>query len=296
MEHVEYAGIHSGDSSCVIPTFSLRKEQLQEIRHQTLLLAQSLNVIGLCNIQYAIRGDRIYLIEANPRASRTVPFVGKATGIPLAQVAAKVMAGRKLEELGLTAEIKPRHFAVKEAVLPFSRFPEVDIILGPEMRSTGEVMGIDPDFGLAFAKSQLAAGTPLPLEGKIFVTVANRDKGEAIALSREFSKLGFGIIATAGTAAALRTGEIEVEEVKRLQEGEPNILQYIERGEVGLIINTPSGTGSQTDEARMRQKALARGVSIITTMRAAGAALEGIKMLRKKGMDVLSLQEYQRRI
>ncbi|NLZ28573.1 MAG: carbamoyl-phosphate synthase large subunit, partial [Firmicutes bacterium] len=296
MEHVEYAGIHSGDSSCVIPTFSLRQEQLQEIRRQTLLLARSLNVIGLCNIQYAIRGDRIYLIEANPRASRTVPFVDKATGIPLARVAAKVMAGRKLEEMGLTAEVKPKHFAVKEAVLPFSRFPEVDIILGPEMRSTGEVMGIDPDFGLAFAKSQLAAGTPLPLEGKVFVTVANRDKGEAIALSREFSKLGFGIIATAGTAAALRTEEIEVEEVKRLQEGKPNILQYIERGEVGLIINTPSGTGSQTDEARMRQKALARGVSIITTMRAAGAALEGIKMLRKKGMEVLSLQEYQRTI
>ncbi len=296
MEHVEHAGIHSGDSSCVIPTFSLTEKQLDEIRRQTNLLAKNLNVVGLCNIQFALRGDKVYLIEANPRASRTVPFVGKATGVPLAQVAARTMAGIKLCDMELTGEIKPSHVSVKESVLPFSRFPEVDIILGPEMRSTGEVMGIDKDFGMAFAKSQLAAGTSLPLKGKIFLTVANRDKGEAIELAREFCKLGFQIIATEGTADSLRTGEIEVEVVNKLQEGPPHILDYIERGEVELIINTPSGAGSQSDEARMRQKALAQGVSIITTIRAARAALEGIKTLQKKGMEVLSLQEYQKTI
>jgi len=296
MEHVEHAGIHSGDSSCVIPTFSLTEKQLDEIRRQTNLLAKNLNVVGLCNIQFALRGDKVYLIEANPRASRTVPFVGKATGVPLAQVAARTMAGIKLCDMGLKEEIKPGHVSVKESVLPFSRFPEVDIILGPEMRSTGEVMGIDKDFGMAFAKSQLAAGTSLPLKGKIFVTVANRDKGEAIELAREFCKVGFQIIATEGTADSLRTGEVEVEVVNKLQEGPPHILDYIERGEVELIINTPSGAGSQSDEARMRQKALAQGVSIITTIRAARAALEGIKILQRKGMEVLSLQEYQKTI
>ena len=296
MEHVEHAGIHSGDSSCVLPTFSLEKKLLEEIRRQTILLTKSLNVIGLCNIQYAVRGDKVYLIEANPRASRTVPFVGKATGLPLAQIAARVMAGIKLKDLNINEEITPEHIAVKEAVFPFAKFPGVDVILGPEMRSTGEVMGIDKEFGMAFAKSQLAAGISLPLKGKIFLTVSNRDKGEAILLARDFTKLGCSIISTAGTAEALRTEEIEVEEVKKLQEGHPNILDYIEKGEVSLIINTPSGSGSQTDEARMRQKALSKGLSIITTIRAAKAALTGIQMLQKKGISVVSLQEYQKNL
>ncbi len=293
MEHVEHAGIHSGDSSCVIPTFSLTEAQKEEIRRQTYQLAHELNVVGLCNIQFALRGDKVYLIEANPRASRTVPFVGKTTGLPLAQIATRAMAGKKLREMGLTGEITPKHVAVKEAVFPFARFPEVDIILGPEMRSTGEVMGIDDDFGMAFAKSQLSAGTSLPLTGKVFITVANRDKGDAIKLAREFSRLGFQIIATAGTAAALRTEEIEVEEVNKLQEGRPHIVDYIESDEVELIINTPSGTGAQSDEVKMRQKALAQGVSIITTIRAAWTALRGIEILQQKGMEVMSLQEYQ---
>ncbi len=295
MEHVEHAGIHSGDSSCVIPTFSLTDGELEELRRQTRLITKALNVVGLCNIQYAIYENRIYIIEANPRASRTIPFAGKATGIPLARLAARIMAGRTISELGLTKEVKPEHFSVKEAVFPFSRFPGVDIILGPEMRSTGEVMGTDKNFGIAYAKAQLAAGTPLPLKGNIFITVTDRDKPEAVKLARSFSELGFNLIATGGTATALKTAGITVGEVKKLQDGSPNILDYINRGNVELIINTPAGAGARGDEARMRQKAIARGVSIITTMRAAKAALEGITTLQKQSMEVLKLQNIQKR-
>lgn len=296
MEHVENAGIHSGDSSCVIPTFSLTETELNELRRQTQLLTKELNVVGLCNIQYAIQDGKIYIIEANPRASRTIPFVGKATGVPLARAAAQVMAGRNNRELGLTGEIKPEHISVKEAVFPFSRFPGVDIILGPEMRSTGEVMGTDLKFGTAFAKAQIAAGTPLPLKGNIFITVTDGDKPEAVNLARAFSELGFDLIATAGTAQALINAGIIVEEVNKLQDGSPNILDYIRRGGVELIINTSSGANARSDEARMRQNALARGVSIITTMRAAQAALEGITILQNENMNVRSLQDYHKSI
>ncbi len=292
MEHVEHAGVHSGDSSCVLPPFSLEQEHLEEVRRQTRLLAGELQVLGLCNIQYAIKDGAVYLIEANPRASRTVPFVSKAIGVSLARVAAEVMAGRKLKDMGLHREIVPSHFSVKEAVLPFSRFPGVDIILGPEMRSTGEVMGIDRQFGTAFAKSQIAAGTPLPREGNIFITVADQHKSEAVELAAQLSRAGFNILATRGTAAALRREGLPVEEMLKLQEGSPNILDLMEKGEVALIINTPRGAGSHSDEARMRQAATARGVSIITTMRAARAAVEGIKIMQKEGMRVKSIQEY----
>ena len=292
MEHVENAGIHSGDSSCVIPTFSLSDNELAELRRQTRLLTEALNVVGLCNIQYAIQDGNVYLIEANPRASRTIPFVGKAIGVPLAQVAAKVMSGRTLKELGLEHEVRPGHYSVKEAVFPFNRFPGVDIILGPEMRSTGEVMGSDKNFGIAFAKAQLASGAALPLGGKIFLTVTDKDKPEAIKLAHAFTGLGFQIIASKGTAKALKEAGIDSLEVKKLQDGSPNILDYIREGDVGLIINTPTGAGARTDESRMRQKALATGVSIITTIRAAQAALQGITTLQKENMMVMSLQDY----
>ncbi len=292
MEHVEHAGVHSGDSSCVLPPFSLKEEHLEEVRRQTRLLARELNVVGLCNIQFAVRDDTVYLIEANPRASRTVPFVSKAIGISLAKVAAKVMAGEKLIDLGLVEEITPSHFSVKEAVLPFTRFPGVDIILGPEMRSTGEVMGVDTDFSMAFAKSQLAAGTPLPLQGNIFITVADRDKREIIDLAGDLVELGFNIFSTSGTASVLRSQGIQVEEVYKLQEGSPNILDYIDQNEVALIINTPAGASSRSDEARMRQTAVAQNVPIITTIRAARAATEGMKTMHKEGLQVKSIQEY----
>ncbi len=296
MEHVEHAGVHSGDSSCVIPPFSLQPADLEKVREQTYQLVKELKVVGLCNIQFALKNGTIYLIEANPRASRTVPFVSKTLGISLTRVATRVMAGEKLHHMGLLQEIHPPHVSVKEAVLPFSRFPGVDIVLGPEMRSTGEVMGIDRNFPLAFAKSQLAAGTPLPLEGKIFITVANRDKREAIYLAQELHRLGFSLLATAGTAATIRESGIPVEEIPKLQEGRPNVLDYMERQEIALIINTPQGADSHSDEARMRQTAVSKGISIITTLRAAKAALAGIKTMQEEGMKVKSLQEYQQEL
>jgi len=294
MEHVEHAGVHSGDSSCVIPPFSLDQEQLDEVRQQTCQLIKELNVVGLCNLQFALQNNTVYLIEANPRASRTVPFVSKAISVPLARVAARVMAGEKLATMGLLEEIHPSHVSVKEAVLPFSRFPEEDIILGPEMRSTGEVMGIDPDFGMAFAKSQMAAGTPLPQEGKIFLTVADRDKAKVTELGEELYRMGFKILATSGTAAKLKAKNIPVKEINKMQEGSPHILDYINRGEISLIINTPQGEGAHSDEARMRQLAVSKRVSIITTIRAAEAALKGIRTMQEGGMQVKSLQEYHR--
>jgi carbamoyl-phosphate synthase large subunit len=292
MEHVEHAGIHSGDSCCVLPPYSLGQAQLAEIRRQAVLLARELNVVGLLNIQFAVKGEQVFILEANPRASRTVPFVGKAAGIPLARMAARVLAGRTLPELGFTAERVPSYKAVKEAVFSFSRFSEVDIILGPEMRSTGEVMGIDATFGGAMAKAQLAAGTPLPVEGRIIVSVADRDKAEMAPLARELAALGFTLAATAGTAAALREAGIRVEEVKRLAEGSPNIIDYIRRREVALIVNTPAGKGARSDGALIRRSAVQYGVSIITTLQGVRAALEGIRTLQREPMRVRSLQDF----
>ncbi len=292
MEHVEHAGVHSGDSCCVLPSYSIGPQQLKEIRRQTEMLARELNVIGLLNIQFAVRGREVFILEANPRASRTVPFVGKAIGVPLAGLAARVIAGATLPALGFTSEIIPGYYSVKEAVFSFIRFDDTDIVLGPEMRSTGEVMGIDYDLGLAMAKAQRAAGTPLPLDGKIFITVANRDKPQAVELARGLARLGFDILATAGTAAALRDVGISVEEVKRINEGSPHMLDYINEGRVDLIINTPESASAKSDGARMRRLAAQRGVSIITTIQGALAALEGIQAVKKQSMEVQCLQDY----
>ncbi len=292
MEHVEHAGVHSGDSCCVLPTYSIGPQQLREIRRQTEMLARELNVIGLLNIQFAVRGREVFILEANPRASRTVPFVGKAIGVPLAGLAARVIAGASLTELNFTAEIVPDYYSVKEAVFSFIRFDQMDIVLGPEMRSTGEVMGIDYDLGMAMAKAQRAAGTPFPLEGRIFITVADWDKPQAIELARGLARLGFHLMATSGTAAAFRDIGINVEEVKRISEGSPHMLDYINENKVDLIINTPEGSGAKSDGARMRRYAAQRGVSIITTMQGALAALEGIQAIRKQKMAVRCLQDY----
>ncbi|MDY6826979.1 MAG: carbamoyl-phosphate synthase large subunit [Bacillota bacterium] len=294
MEHVEQAGVHSGDSCCVLPPYSIGTQQLKDIHRQTELLAHELNIRGLLNIQFAIHGREVYILEANPRASRTVPFTGKATGMPLAGLAAQVIAGASLDELGFTAEIIPDYYSVKEAVFSFSRFDNADIVLGPEMRSTGEVMGIDSNLGLAMAKAQLAAGTPLPVKGQIFITVADIDKPQAVELGRSLSRLGYDLLATRGTAAALRVAGVEVKEVKKISEGSPHMLDFINDGKVDLIINTPAGSGAFSDGKCMRQQAVHRGVSIITTMQGAMAALEGMRALQHSGMSVQCLQEYYR--
>lgn len=292
MEHVEQAGVHSGDSCCVLPPYSIGVQQLSEIRRQTALLARELKIKGLINIQFAVRGREVFVLEANPRGSRTIPFVGKATGIPLAGLAARVVAGTSLRELGFTEEITPPYYSVKEAVFSFNRFDQMDIVLGPEMRSTGEVMGLDSQLGMAMAKAQLAAGTPLPVQGKILITVAERDKPYAVQLARALSKLGFQLLATPGTSAALKKAGIHVEEVKKISEGSPNLIDYINEGCIDLIINTPAGTGAHSDGAHIRRYAVKRGISIITTMQGAMAALEGIRALQDQRVEVCSLQEY----
>jgi len=292
MEHVEQAGVHSGDSCCVLPPYSIGTQQLKEIHRQTELLAGELNIRGLLNIQFAVRGREVYILEANPRASRTVPFTGKATGVPLAGLAARVIAGASLSNLGFTSEVIPDYYSVKEAVFSFSRFDNADIVLGPEMRSTGEVMGIDANLGLAMAKALLAAGTPLPVKGAIFITVADRDKPQAVEMARSLWRLGYNLLATRGTATALRDAGVTVEEVKRIGEGSPHMLDYINEGQVDLIINTPAGSGAFSDGKCMRQQAVHRGVSLITTMQGAMAALDGMRALQQSGMDVQCLQEY----
>src|SRR6266699_499171 len=250
MEHIEEAGIHSGDSACVIPTFSLSQKVLDEISLATKAMARELNVRGLMNVQFAVKGEDVYVLEVNPRASRTVPFVSKAIGVPLAKLAAKVMAGRSLRELGFTREIVPKHFSVKEAVFPFLRYEGLDISLGPEMKSTGEVMGMDIDLGLAYAKSQMAAPPPLPKTGKVFVSVKDADKEAGIPVAREFVKLGFEIISTSGTAEALAKAKIPVTKVFKLREGRPNVLDRVKNGDIRFIINTPSGKIPREDEVR----------------------------------------------
>ncbi len=293
MEHIEEAGVHSGDSACSLPPFSLAPTHIAEMKKQTALLARELQVVGLLNVQFAVEDGEIYVLEANPRASRTVPFVSKATGIPLARLATRVMLGKTLDELGFTRELIPGHVAVKEAVFPFIKFPGVDIVLGPEMRSTGEVMGIDDNFGLAFAKSQMAAGVPLPLKGTVLLTVADKDKGALPAVARGFARLGFKLLATRGTARLLADHGLTVKTVKKMGEGRPNIVDHIKNGEIDLIINTPLGKGPKYDEYHLRRQAMISNVPIITTIRGAQAALEGIAKMRG-GLRVKSLQEYHR--
>jgi carbamoyl-phosphate synthase large subunit len=292
MEHIEEAGIHSGDSACVIPTFSLSKTVLDEIAAATKAMARELKVRGLMNVQFAVKGEDVYVLEVNPRASRTVPFVSKAIGVPLAKLAAKVMTGKTLRELGFTKEIVPKHFSVKEAVFPFLRYQGTDISLGPEMKSTGEVMGMDVDLGLAYAKSQMAAPPPLPKKGNVFVSVKDSDKEAVIPVAREFVKLGFGIISTSGTAEALAKAKIKVTKVFKLHEGRPNVLDRIKNGDINFIINTPSGKIPREHEVEIRNAALAAKIPIMTTVRAAQASANGIRSLQKSKLQVRSLQEY----
>jgi carbamoyl-phosphate synthase large subunit len=244
------------------------------------------------NVQFAVKGEDVYVLEVNPRASRTVPFVSKAIGVPLAKLAAKIMAGKKLRELGFTKDIVPKHFSVKEAVFPFLRYQGMDISLGPEMKSTGEVMGMDVDLGLAYAKSQMAAPPPLPKKGNVFISVKDADKESVIPVAREFVKLGFGIISTSGTAEALVKAKIKVKKVFKLHEGRPNVLDRVKNGDINFIINTPSGKIPREHEVMIRNAALAQKIPIMTTVRAAQASANGIRSLQKSKVQVRSLQEY----
>jgi len=292
MEHIEEAGVHSGDSACVLPPHTLSDEIIEIIRQNTYNISRELKVIGLLNIQYAIKGDIVYILEVNPRASRTVPFVSKATGVPLAKIAAQLMTGKKLHECGLTQEKTIEHIAVKESVLPFSRFSGVDIILGPEMKSTGEVMGIDDSFGKAFYKSQEAAGQTLPLEGKVFVSVKNADKRNIVFIAKRLVDLGFEIITTKGTHKVLTSNSIDAKMVKKIGEGDTEILESIRNGDIGLIINTPSGKRGQHDMKPIREMAVLAGVPVITTIHGAQAAVNGIESVMKGDLGVKSIQEY----
>jgi len=293
MEHIEEAGVHSGDSACVLPPVSLDDATISTIVNYTRKIALALNVIGLINIQYAVKDGKVYVLEANPRASRTVPFVSKATGIPLAKIAAKLMMGKKLRELGIKENLKPKHVAVKEAVFPFIKLPGVDPVLGPEMKSTGEVMGIDYDFGLAFYKAELAAGMRLPLEGTVFISVREKDKNlKLLHIARKFKELGFRIIATDGTRDYLVENGIEAELVFKISQGRPNILDAIVNGQVDLIINTPSGKRGRTEGYMIRRAAVDYGVAYITTLAGALAAVRAIEAVKSKKMVVKSIQEY----
>ena len=298
MEHIEKAGIHSGDSACVIPPQGLPAAVVERIREHTRALARGLNVRGLMNVQYAVQDGEVYVLEVNPRASRTVPFAGKATGVPLAGIAARVMAGETLKAIGFTAEPVIRHVAVKEAVLPFARFPGCDVRLTPEMRSTGEVMGIDPDPGLAFVKSQQAAGNPLPPSGGVFISVSGErpsDRVDMVKCAKELIGLGYGLWATCGTATLLRDSGVAARAAFAISEGRPHVLDLVRDGAIGWIVNVPSGCQPQLDEVKMRAEAARRGIPMTTTIRGLRAAVDGLKTLRKHAeFEVLSLQEYNR--
>jgi carbamoyl-phosphate synthase large subunit len=292
MEHIEQAGIHSGDSACVIPPFSLSDAVKAEIADATKRMAFALEVRGLMNVQFAVQNEQVYVLEVNPRASRTVPFVSKAIGKPLAKLAAKVMAGKKLTELGFTQEIIPPHFSVKEAVFPFVKFPGVDIVLGPEMKSTGEVMGIGENLGLAYAKAQMAAQPALPVAGNIFISVADAEKKRVAEIARGYVDLGFTLFATSGTAAALTTAGVPVKKLFKIGEGRPNALDMLKNGELAMIINTPSGKVAREDEIKIRSTASSARIPVMTTLRSARASVEGIRALRGHGLSVKPLQEY----
>ncbi|HUP81833.1 MAG TPA: carbamoyl-phosphate synthase large subunit [Pirellula sp.] len=295
MEHIEEAGVHSGDSACVIPSFSLSREVLAEIRQATDAMARRLKVVGLMNVQFAIKEEDgksvVYVLEVNPRASRTVPFVAKATGTAVANIATKVMVGKKLKDLGIRSEPIPRSVSVKESVFPFRKFAGVDIVLGPEMRSTGEVMGISDEFPIAFNKSQIAAGVVLPSSGNIFLSIASRHRDGITDMAQQLHEMGYKLLATAGTAQVLERANIPVTRVKKLAEGNPNLIDYLKNDEVSLIFNTPSGKGARTDEGRIRAAAVQSGVPCITTIAAARMAVEAMLVMRTRSMTVMSLQE-----
>ncbi|HBE48715.1 MAG TPA: carbamoyl-phosphate synthase large subunit, partial [Cyanobacteria bacterium UBA11369] len=298
MEHIEQAGIHSGDSACTLPTTSLPPATIETIRDWTTRLAKALNVVGLMNIQFAVVGahgymPQVYILEANPRASRTVPFVSKAIGVPLAKLASLIMSGKTLEELGFTQEILPRHIAVKEAVLPFDKFPGTDTLLGPEMRSTGEVMGIDSDFGKAFAKAELAANQRLPLAGTVFVSMSDRDKQAIVPVVKQLLELGFNVVATDGTRRVLQEhGLKNVELVLKIHEGRPHIMDSIKNEKINLILNTPSGEEAQSDGRLLRRTALAYKIPVITTIAGAQATTAAIARLQSERLEVKAIQEY----
>jgi carbamoyl-phosphate synthase large subunit len=291
-EHIEEAGIHSGDSSCVLPPVRIDPEHLETMRHYTRKLAKALSVSGLMNIQFAIKDHRVYVLEVNPRASRTVPFVSKATGVPIARIAALVMAGQKLESFGLPDELTVKRFFIKSPVFPFAKFPGVDPVLSPEMHSTGEVMGVGDTFGEAYGKAMTGAGLSLPSAGKAFLSVSDADKGTAVLLARRLSRLGFDIVATLGTAARLLEVGLNVETVFKVNEGRPNIVDHIKRGEISLVINTPLGRASHYDEQAIRRAALQYNVPCVTTMTGAQALIEAIAAASAQtAPNVHSLQE-----
>lgn len=293
LEHIEYAGVHSGDAAMVIPPHTLQKNILEEVRSATYALAKELKVVGLMNVQYAIKGGELYLIEVNPRASRTIPFISKVIGVPLAKLAARVMAGEKLKDLGFTKEVVPDYIAVKESVFPFVRFLGSQIMLTPEMRSTGEVMGLDTSLGMAFAKSQMAAQPGLPTSGNVFISVKDHDKEAGASIAKSFHELGFKIFSTAGTAAFLASKGIPVTKTFKLSEGaRPNVVDMIKNGQMQIIVNTPSGMNPRLDENRIREEALLGRVCMITTIMGAYAAIQGIKALKAQPLNVKSLQEY----
>jgi carbamoyl-phosphate synthase large subunit len=294
MQHIEEAGIHSGDSACILPPHDLRPEIVERIKEQTRALARELNVIGLMNIQFAVRDNDIYLLEVNPRASRTVPFVSKAVGIPLAKVASRIMSGKTLRELGITKDPQPNFVSAKEVVLPFIKFPGVDIVLGPEMRSTGEVMGIDADMGMAYAKSQIGAGSRIPMQGTVFLSLNERDKPNVGSLAKDLIELGFKIVATKGTAQIVRDQGLPVDVVYKVGEARPNVVDRIINGEINWIINTPYGVESKYDERAIRRTALERGLPTMTTLAAAQSAVLGIRAMRERKPTVMSLQEYHK--
>jgi carbamoyl-phosphate synthase large subunit len=289
MEHIEEAGIHSGDSACALPPYSLPVDIVDEVKRQARLLAIELGVVGLMNVQFAILGGDAFVLEVNPRASRTIPFVSKAIGKPLAKIAAKVMAGRTLEELGMT-EVEPRHVSVKEVVFPFVKFEGVDTILGPEMRSTGEVMGIDTDFARAFMKSCLASGTRLPTSGTAFLSVRDQDKPAAVEIARRLVNLGFKVVATHGTAAYLRAAGLEVRGINKVLEGRPHCVDAMDNHEIHLVINTTEGLQAILDSRPLRRAALMNNIAYQTTLRGARAALEAIAVAKRGDLRVAPLQ------
>jgi carbamoyl-phosphate synthase large subunit len=295
MEHIEEAGIHSGDSACCLPPVSLSRKIVEEIKRQTKMLALALKVKGLINIQFAVKNDKVYILEVNPRASRTVPFVSKSIGVPLAKIAAKVMTGMTLDELKFTKEVHRSYFAVKEAVFPFLKFPGTDTLLGPEMLSTGEVMGISDDFGIAFAKSQIAAGNTLPVKGNVFFSVKDADKQWAADIAQKFHRMGFKILATKGTCIEFIRNNIPTEFVLKVAEGRPNVVDLLISKKIDLVINTAIGSRAVTDSFSIRRTALEKNVPYVTTMRGASAVVNAIGALKNEKISVKPIQLYYRR-
>ena len=292
LEHIEFAGVHSGDAAMVLPPHTLSEKVIGTIREYTHAMARELKVIGLMNVQYAVKGDTVYVLEVNPRASRTVPFVSKAIGVPLAKLAAKVMAGKTLKELKFTEEVWTKYWAVKESVFPFNRFHGQDILLSPEMRSTGEVMGLDADLGIAYAKSQMAANAPLPTGGRVFISVSDSHKKEVAAVAKQFLDLGFELISTSGTATVLENAGLKVQRIFKLSEGRPNAVDLLKNREIQLVINTPAGQSPRADEVKIRTTAVYTNTPIMTTLSGAKAAALGIAALKKNGYAVKTVQEY----